>query len=151
MLKQTLDQDLKSAMLAGNKAVVSALRNIKSAIQYAEVDLRSKGIQQISDDQLVAVLSKEAKKRQEAADLYKKAGQPDRANAELSEKDIIDKYLPKQVTKDEISDFVNSLIKDLGTAASLKGQIIGATIKHFGNSAEGSLIAQIVSESLDKA
>lgn len=151
MLKQAIDQDLKSAMLAGNKAVVSTLRNIKSAIQYAEVELRSKDSHEITDDQLTMVLIKESKKRQEAADLYSKAGQTDRAEAELSEKALIDKYLPNQVSANEIKDFINNLVKTLGTSPALKGQMIGEARKHFGHTAEGSLIAQIVSESLDRS
>lgn len=149
MLKQTIETDLKSAMLGGNKATVNALKNIKSAIQYAEVELRTKGSSDINDEQIIAVIAKESKKRQEAADLYSGAGQAERAKTELDEKAIIDKYLPAQASADEVKKVVSELILKIGSSQSAKGQIIGEARKHFGSAADGALIAKIVSEGLD--
>src|SRR3954462_11571922 len=100
-LKQQIDRDIKTAMLAGQKTLVTTLRGLKSTILYAEV---AKGSREegLSDPEAIELLAKEAKKRQESADLYKQGGSPERAEAELTEKQVIEQYLPKQLTEDEL-------------------------------------------------
>src|ERR671929_50955 len=96
-LKERIDQDLKQAMLAGDKTLVTTLRGLKSAILYAEVakGSRDKGL---SDEEVVEILTKEAKKRQESADMYSQGGSAEKAEAELTEKTVIEKYLPAQLS-----------------------------------------------------
>src|SRR5437879_2903064 len=93
-LKQQIDKDIKTEMLAGEKTLVTTLRGLKSVILYAEVATgsRDKGL---SDQEIVELLAKEAKKRQESAELYQKGGSQDRAEAELAEKQVIERYLPQ--------------------------------------------------------
>lgn len=151
MLKQQLDQDLKSALLAGEKARATTLRGLKSVILYAEVaqSARDKGL---SDEEIVALFAKEVKKRQESADFYKQGGADERAAAELAEKAIIEKYLPKQLSDTELSDFVSEVISDLGAAKSpqLMGQVIAEVKRKTAGQADGGRIARIVKERLSE-
>ena len=88
MLKLKLDTDLKAAMLAGDKTRVEVLKMLKSSILYKEVELgaRDSGL---NDEQIIDVLSKESKKRAEAAEMYEKAGRTEQANAEKFEQTVI--------------------------------------------------------------
>lgn len=146
-LKEQIDQDLKQAMLAGNKTLTETLRGLKSAILNAEIyqDSREQGL---SDDEIASVLSKEAKKRQESADLYQQGGSQERAQAELDEKTVIEKYLPEKLSDDELSVLIDGVIKDIGKDPTKMGQIIGAAKHKAGVGAEGSTIARLVKEKL---
>jgi uncharacterized protein YqeY len=96
-MQDQIDKDLKTALLAGDKAKVETLRGLKNALQYEAVAIGSKD-RSLTDEQIQKVLAREAKKRQEAADLYKQGGNQPRADAELAEKAIIDGYLPEQLS-----------------------------------------------------
>jgi uncharacterized protein YqeY len=150
MLKQRIEQDLKNAMLGGDKLRVSTLRIIKSTILYAEVAKGSRDVG-LGDDEIVDLLFKEAKKRQEAAELYRKVGEDDRADAESAEKAIIEAYLPHQLSDDDLKQMVSKAIVGSG-ASSLKdmGRVIGEVKKQAGATAEGARIAHFVKEGLTK-
>lgn len=149
MLKQRINQDLKTAMLAGDKVLVTMLRGLKSAILYVEV---AKGVRDsggLSDAEIQEILSKESKKRQESADLYALGKDEARTTAELSEKAIIDAYLPKQMSTEDLQKVVDEVLstenitekKDMGRAITLiKAKTAGT--------ADGSLIAQLVKAKL---
>lgn len=150
MLKAQLDQDLKKALLAGDKVLATTLRGLKSVILYAEVakGARDEGL---GDDEIIALFSKEAKKRQESADLYKQGGSPERAEAELAEKAVIDGYLPQQLGDDELSKLVDDIIGELGVSGpQAMGQVIGAVKQKAGAAADGARVAVIVKERLNK-
>ncbi len=147
-IKQRIEQDLKSAMLAGDKKLVSTLRVVKSAILYVEVakDARETGL---PDPEIVTILSKESKKRQESADLYTHGGSHDRAASEIEEKAIIDKYLPQQLELSEIQVLVDKAISELGaTDKKLMGQVISLVKERSLGSADSALIAKLVKEKL---
>lgn len=148
MLKTQIDQDLKSALLAGDKDLATTLRGIKSVILYAEVAKGSRD-EGLSDDEIIALLTKEAKKRQESADLYKKGGNEDRATAELREKDVIEKYLPAQLSDDELKALVDASVAELGVSSVQgMGQVIAAVKSKAGAAADGARIAALVKERL---
>lgn len=150
MLKARIDQDLKTALLAGDKVLATTLRGLKSVILYVEVakGLRDEGL---GDDEIIALLSKEAKKRQESADLFKRGGNDEKAAAELAEKKVIEAYLPSQLSDEELSSIVDKIIGDLGVSgSSAVGQVIGAVKQKTAGQADGSRIAQIVKERLEK-
>ena len=147
-LKQQIEQDLKTALLAGDKELVSTLRGLKSAILYAEVAKGSRD-EGLGDNEIIQVLAKEAKKRQESVDLYIKAGSPERADKELAEKTVIEKYLPKQISEEEIGKLIDAAEESLGKANSQNmGQIIGSVKAKAGVNADGSTIARLVKERL---
>jgi uncharacterized protein YqeY len=150
MLKQQLEQDLKKALLAGDKERAMTLRGLKSVILYAEV---AKGVRDegLGDDEITALFSKEAKKRQESADLYKKGGDDSRAAAELAEKAMIEAYLPEQLGDEELAAIIDGIITELGVSGSqAMGQVIGQVKQKTANKADGARIAQLVKQRLEK-
>jgi uncharacterized protein YqeY len=151
MLQDQISQDLKTALLAGNKLETSVLRSIKSAITYAEVAKGAKGKGSLGDAQILEILAKESKKRQESADVYNKGGAQDRADAELEEKAIIDKYLPAQLSREEIEKLVDAAVAEFGEASpAAMGRIIGLVKQKAGSSADGAVIAAAVKERLSQ-
>ncbi len=146
-IKGDIEADIKQAMLAGDKTLVQTLRGLKSAIQYAEV---AAGTQGSDDDAAVqAVLGKEAKKRQESADLYKQGGNAEKAEAELAEKVVIEKYLPEQMSEDEVVKIVESAIQEIGATSSQQmGQVMGKVRERTQGQADGGTIARLVKERL---
>jgi len=147
-IKQTIEQDLKTALLTGDKAKVSVLRGLKNSILYAEVaaNKRDNGL---SNVEILDVLGKEVKKRQESADLYKQGGSQEKAQIEQSEKEIIEQYLPKQLSDEELRSITEEVIKSFGTVTKQQmGQVIGKVKSQVGATADGARIAKIVGESL---
>lgn len=150
MLKQRLEQDLKQALLGGDREKATILRGLKSVILYAEV---AKGAREegIDDEAITALFAKEAKKRQESADLYEKAGEAERAAKELQEKAVIEEYLPKQLSDEELIAITEAVIADLGVSGpQAMGQVIGQVKQRTAGQADGARIAQIVKEKLSK-
>lgn len=145
-LKNQLNQDIKTSLLAGDKTKAEVLKSVKSAILYEEVakKVRETGL---SQEGVQSVLAREAKKRGESADMYKKAGEDARALTEQKEKEIIEEYLPKQLTNEELSVIVEEVIADLGGDAQM-GQVMGAVKSRVGVSADGGRIATIVKSKL---
>lgn len=147
-IKQQIDSDIKTAMLAGDKETVTTLRGLKAVILNAEVakNAREAGL---ADDEVVALLQKEAKKRQESADLFAQGGNTEKQQAELTEKEIIGKYLPKQMDEAELAGVVDSVIAELGVSGmQAMGQVIGVVKAKTGASADGAMIARIVKDKL---
>lgn len=147
-IKQQIDSDIKTAMLAGDKETVTTLRGLKAVILNAEVakNAREAGL---ADDEVVALLQKEAKKRQESADLFAQGGNTEKQQAELTEKEIIGKYLPQQMDEAELVGVVDSVIAELGVSGmQAMGQVIGVVKAKTGASADGAMIARIVKDKL---
>lgn len=148
MLKQQLEQDIKTALLAGDKNRALTLRSLKSAILNVEV---AKGLREsgLPDSEILSIFAKESKKRQESADLYTQGGSAEKAAAELAEKAIIDTYLPAALSDEELIAVVDAVIAETGAAGpKAMGQVIGAAKQKAGSSADGARIAQLVKERL---
>lgn len=150
MIKQQIDDDIKTAMLAGEKQLVQTLRGLKSAILNAEV---AKGSREtgLSDEEVIEVLTKEAKKRVESAEMYKQGGDEARHQAEMVEKAVIEKYLPAQLTDEELGSIVDAEVQKLeDPSPQAMGQVIGAVKAKTAGQADGGRIAQLVKERLSK-
>ena len=148
MLEQRIEQDLKAALLAGDKTKVTTLRGLKSALLYAKV-AAGKRETGLSDDEIIAILSKEAKKRQESAELYRQGGSQERADAELTEKALIETYLPAQLSDEEIGKIVDEVIRQMGaTGVSAMGQVISHVRQKTQGAADGAVIARLVKQRL---
>jgi hypothetical protein len=148
VLKQQIEQNLKAALLSGDKQQVATLRGLKSVIQYAEVakNARETGL---PDDEIMSLIKKESEKRQESADLYSQGHEEARAEAELKEKTILDAYLPKQLSDSELLVVIDEVIKTNGTdGPHAMGQIIGQVKQKVGASADGATIARLTKERL---
>ncbi|HVV67029.1 MAG TPA: GatB/YqeY domain-containing protein [Candidatus Saccharimonadales bacterium] len=148
MLEERIEQDLKAALLARDSQKVTTLRGLKSVLLNEKV-AKGKRESGLSDDEVLATLSKEAKKRQESADLYVQGGDQGRADAELSEKKIIEAYLPEQLSEEEIAAMVDDVIAQTGaTGQQAMGQVIGQVKQKAGAAADGAVVARIVKEKL---
>lgn len=135
-------------MLGGDILRVETLRGLKSVILYAEV-AAGKREDGLNDAEIEALFAREAKKRQESAELYVQGGAQDKADKELSEKAIIEEYLPEQVSEADILAVVQKTITELGISGpQAMGQVIGKVKSALGNTADGAVIARIVKEKL---
>lgn len=149
-LRAQLDDDVKAALLAGDSLKVDTLRGLKSVILYADVAAKKRDTGGISDDEVIALFAKEAKKRQESADLYVQGGSQERADKELAEKAIIETYLPAQLSEADITAAVDEAIKALNAeGVQAMGKVIGAVKAKLGSAADGGVIAKIVKERLN--
>lgn len=146
-IKQSLDQDLKEALLGGDKLKSETLRVIKSVILNEEIAQNKRDIG-LSDEAIMACLKKEVKKRQEAAELYKKVGEDTRAEKELTEIKFIEIYLPESMTDAEVASLVEQAVSKIGKDQKNLGQIIGQVKKLSNNRADGAQIAKLVKQAL---
>lgn len=147
-LAARIDQDLKTAMLAGDAPQVSTLRSLKSAILYVEVD-QGKRDSGLDDADVQRILTREARKRQESADLYTQGGSPERAARELAEKAVIERYLPPQLSEGQLLALLDETLLERGEAAvsqQTMGAVIAAVRQRAGPGADGAVIARLVKE-----
>lgn len=150
-LKEQIDADLKTALLGGDKLTAETLRGLKSAILYEEVaqKVRESGL---NDDQIMNLLKKEVKRRDESAALYDQGGSQERADKERAEKVIIEKYLPAQMDESQIRAIVDEVVASIPDATMQQmGQVIGAVKAKAGAQADGAVIARLVKEKLQGA
>jgi uncharacterized protein YqeY len=147
-LEQQIDQDLKSALLSGEKLKVETLRGLKSVLLYAKVADGSRD--QVMDDVAVQQLfAKEAKKRQESIDLYIKGGNQAMADKEAAEKMIIEAYLPAQLSEDKINELIEAAIVEVSASdMSAMGKVIAGVKEKSQGAADGAVIARLVKERL---
>ena len=144
MLKEQINADLKTAMLARNAFETTVLRVLKASILDEEVKL-GKREEGLDNSEIETLVAREVKKRKEAASLLDE----ERAKNELKEAEILSKYLPEMASEDEIRTAVKAEISAM-SEVSIKqmGAIIGRMKAKFGNSADGAVLAKIVKEEL---
>lgn len=148
MLEERIEADIKAALLAGQKDKVTTLRGLKSTLLNVKVAEGKRG-SGLSDDEVIKIFSKEAKKRQESADLYIQGGDQARADKELAEKAIIEEYLPAQLSEEEVAAMVDEAIGQTGASGQQDmGKVIGAVRAKAAGSADGALIARLTKEKL---
>lgn len=148
-LKQRIENDLKAALLGGNRFEGETLRGLKAAILNEEVaqNKRDRGLDDATIEQIVA---KEVKKRNESAAIYEQNMREDSAEAERREADILGKYLPQQLSEPELKTVVDAKVAELGaTDSKMMGQVIGAVKQEVGTTADGAMIAKLVKEALN--
>jgi uncharacterized protein len=127
-MREKITQDLKDAMKAGERAKVDALRLINAALKDKDIEARGAG-KTLTQDDLLALLQKMIKSRQESLEIYEKAGRADLADKEKGEIAVISAYLPQQLSEGEVAEAVKAAIAEVG-AASIKdmGKVV-ATLK----------------------
>lgn len=121
-LVEKINSDLIGAMKSRDEVRLKVLRMLKSELKYKAIDTG----QNLSDDEAVAVLSSAAKKRKEATDEYRRGGRDDLAEQEMAESEIIQQYLPEQLSEDELTKLVEKAVAETG-AESMKD--LGAVMK----------------------
>ncbi|RAW03084.1 GatB/YqeY domain-containing protein [Pseudochryseolinea flava] len=146
-LKQQIDGDIKKAMLAKNKEELEALRAIKSMILLAETE---KGVSaEITADAENKLLMKAAKQRKESADIFSQQGRNDLAERENQQLEIISRYLPKQMSNEELEVALKALIAEVGAKGPQDmGKVMGNASKKFAGQADGKLISELVKKLL---
>ena len=145
MLKETLARDLKDAMRARDTVRLAVVRSIQTAITMREKESGTA----LSDDDLVAVVQKQAKQRRDSLQQFSDAGRDDLAQREADELAWIEQYLPAQLSDDEVRSRVASVIQTVG-ASSMKdmGQVMGAAMAEMKGLAEGRRVQAAVRELL---
>jgi uncharacterized protein YqeY len=132
MLRDEINNALKGAMKAGDARRVSTLRLVNSTLKNADIEARGQGKPALSDDDILGVLQKMIKQRHESAELYDKGGRADLVTQEREEIAIIEKYLPAQLTDQEIHDTIVALVKDTGaTAMKDMGRVMAALKERY--------------------
>jgi uncharacterized protein YqeY len=127
VLRDNINDALKTAMKAGDARRVSTLRLVNSALKNADIEARGQGKGPLSDEDLLSLLQKMIKQRHESVELYEKGGRPELAAQEREEITIISGYLPKQMTDQEIHDTIGALVKEVGaTAMKDMGKVMSA-------------------------
>jgi uncharacterized protein len=146
-LKQQIDTDIKNAMLARNKEELEALRSIKSLILLAETE---KGIvAEVSSDVENKLLMKAAKQRKESADIFQQQGRKDLADKELVQLEVINRYLPKQLSEGEVESAVKKIIEQVGAKGPQDmGKVMGTATKSLAGQADGKVISELVKKLL---
>jgi uncharacterized protein len=142
-LKKQIEEDLKKAMLAREKDELRALRAIKSVILLAETEKGAKDV--LSEESEIKLLTKAAKQRRDSATLYREQNREDLALAELSELEVINRYLPQQISKEELVSILKEIITKTG-ASGLQdmGKVMGMAIKELAGKADGKFISETV-------
>lgn len=148
MLKNRIQEDLKQAMVARDEQKLSTIRMLKSAIQYFEIQKGGAGYE-ATDEEILDVVSKEIKKRKESIELYKQGNRPEAAQKEADEIQILEAYLPEQMSEDEVRTLVKEAVESTGaTTPQDMGKVMGALMPKVKGKADGTLVSNLVREAL---
>jgi uncharacterized protein YqeY len=148
-LKETLKNDLTEAIRSSDKVVSGTIRMVLTAITNEEVS--GKEARVLTDDEIITVLSREAKKRREAAEEFAKAGRTDKAADEKAEGDVIARYLPAQLSEDDIKKLIAAAIASTGAAGPADmGKVMGAIKPQIAGKADGAVVSSLVKAALNK-
>jgi uncharacterized protein YqeY len=132
VLRDDINNSLKGAMKAGDTQRVSTLRMVNSTIKNADIEARGQGKPPLTDEELLSLLQKMIKQRQESVELYQKGGRADLVAQEQGEIDIIAGYLPTQMSDAEIVDVIGALLKETGaTAMKDMGKVMTAIKERY--------------------
>jgi uncharacterized protein YqeY len=147
-LKARIDNDLKTALLGGDRFLTDTLRGLKAVILNEEV-AQGKRDTGLDDETIEKLIAREVKKRHESAQTYDAANRAELSESERAEAEVLSQYLPEQVSEEEIQSTVQRIVAELGVSGPAgMGQVIGAVKKELGNSADGALIAKLVKDAL---
>jgi uncharacterized protein len=132
VLRDDINNSLKGAMKNGDKRRVSTLRLVNSALKNADIEARGSGKQPLNDDELLGLMQKMIKQRQEAIELYEKGGRNELADQEREEMAIIAAYLPKQMSDEEAKAAIAAVVQETG-AQGMKdmGKVMGALKQRY--------------------
>ena len=147
-LKAQLDNDIKAALLSGDRFTADTLRGLKAVILNEEV---AKGVRDtgLDDASIEVLVAREVKKRAESATLYAQADRPELVEQEQAESKIIAVYLPEQLSEEDIMKVITEAIATVGASGpQAMGQVIGAVKAKLGTSADGATIARLVKTAL---
>ena len=144
-LKKQIEDKLNEALKAKDKNTYPTLRLIVSAIKDAEIAVRSKGQKEIKDPDIIGILKKMIKQRNESCEVYKKAGRTELLESETKEINVINTFLPKQLNEEETKKICEEVIKSVG-ASSMKdmGKVMGALKSKHSDTLDFSKVSGII-------
>ena len=149
-LEQKIMTDLKAAMLAKDEAALRSLRAIKAAILLAKTSEGSNGA--LTEEDELKLLQKMAKQRKDSLEIFQQQNRADLAKKEAEELAVIEKFLPKQLSAEEIKTELEKLIKETGASSPADmGKVMGAATKQLSGKADGKMIDTLVKELLAKS
>lgn len=149
-LKERIADEMKAALLGGDRFVGDTLRGLKAAILNEEV-AQGKRDTGLTDAEIERIIAKEVKKRHDSITMYEQNNREDLAEPERREAEVLARYLPKQLSEDETQALVKKHISALETVDMKQmGAVIGAVKKEAGNTVDGALLAKITKEELAK-
>ena len=149
-LKNQIEEKLNQALKAKDKNTYPTLRLVVSAIKDAEIAGRTKGQKEISDSDITTILKKMIKQRNESCEVYKKAGRDELLENETKEIEVINTFLPKQLSEDETKKICADVVKSVG-ASSMKdmGKVMGVLKSKHANTLDFSKVSSIIKELLN--
>jgi uncharacterized protein YqeY len=148
-IKETLQADLTEAIRGRNEIVSGTIRMVLTAITNEEVS--GKEARVLTDAEIITVLSREAKKRREAAEAFGDAGRADKAALEKAEGEVIAKYLPEQMSEDEIKKLIDAAIAQTGASGPADmGKVMGVIKAQVAGKADGGTVSGLVKAALNK-
>ncbi len=146
-LTEQITQEIKVAMKAKDKVALEALRGIKK--ELIEANTAKGAADEVGEDEGLKILQKMVKQRKDAASIFKEQGRQDLVDKEMAEIEVISKFLPEQITGEELENLVQSIVEKSG-AQSMKemGKVMGMASKELGGKADGKEIADLVKKIL---
>ncbi len=151
MLLDQLQTDLKNAQLSRDEIKVSTLRLLLSEVKNAEIAKGGPAVAGLSDEEIISIVQKEAKKRKEAAEAFRSGGREEAAGKEEAELKILESYLPSQLSNEELTKLVEDTITELGASSITDmGKVMGAVMGKTKGQADGGVVSALVKEKLSK-
>ncbi len=140
-LKETLNNDIKSAMKAKDKETLAVLRMIKTAVQAAEIDKK----EELNAEEELTILAREAKQRRESLAEFVKAGRDELVAKTEAEIEIVERYLPKQLSVEEVKEVIVTVAEKIGATTQKEfGKLMGAVMQELKGKADGNVIKEQV-------
>ena len=140
-LKETLNNDIKTAMKAKDKETLAVLRMIKTAVQAAEIDKK----EELNAEEELTILAREAKQRRESLAEFVKAGRDELVAKTEAEIEIVERYLPKQLSVEEVKEVIATVAEKIGATTQKEfGKLMGAVIQELKGKADGNVIKEQV-------
>ncbi len=147
-LLDKLNEDLKTAMKAGDDVSKRTLRDLKAAISRVQKENPGRDL---SDEEIIAVLRKQAKQRRDSIEAYRQGGREDLVAAESAELEVIEKYLPAQMSEEAITEAAQRVIAELGASSPRDmGRVMSKLMPQLRGQADGRLVSQIVRNLLSR-
>jgi uncharacterized protein len=149
-IAETIDQDLKAAMLAKDEVKKLTIRAVKKEIIEARTAPGAQG--EVSDDTVLKIVSKMLKQRKESATIYQQQGRPELAENELAEAAILEAYLPRQFTAEELETELLAILAEVGAKGPQDmGKVMGQASKRLAGRVDGRLLSEMVKNLLQKS
>lgn len=148
MLTQRIKDDMKEAMKAKDDLRVQTLRGAMAAFTNELVAKGRKPTEEMTDEEVLAVLKRLAKQRKDSIDLYTKGNRPELAEKETNELKVIESYLPQMASEEEVEKAAKEMITKMNADKTKMGQVMGATMKALGGNADGAVVKKIVEKLL---